>query len=114
MPLGARSWPEPHADQRNRPARIGQLPPHQHHQREAEEQEEQRGDRVLDADDLVIEREHVLAPEPELVVVMPVAVRVSVRVLAARMNAGFVHKRGRLYAKGTSGASCAPGRKIGA
>ena len=38
-----------------------------------------------------------------------VAVHVNVRVLAARMNAGFVHKRGRLYVIGTSGASCRAG-----
>ena len=61
------------ADQRNRRARIGQLLPHQHHQREAEEQEQQAGDRVLDADDLVIDREDVLPPEAELFVRMVIA-----------------------------------------
>ena len=48
---------------------IGQLPPHEHHQREAEQEEEKAGDRVLDADHLVVEREDVLPPEPEVLVV---------------------------------------------
>ena len=63
--------------QRNRPARIGQLPPHEHHQGEAEQQEQQAGDGVLDADDLVVLRENVLLPEPEFVV--SVIVRMLVR-----------------------------------
>ena len=45
------------ADERDRLARIGQLPPHQHHQAETEEQEQQRRDRVLDPDDFVVDRE---------------------------------------------------------
>ena len=56
------------ADERQRGARVGELPAHQHHQREAEEQEQQAGDGVLDADDLVVGREDVLAPEAELLV----------------------------------------------
>ena len=40
--------------------------------------------------------------------VLTVAVGVDVRVLAARMYAGFIHKRGRLYVIGTSGASFGP------
>ena len=55
------------ADERNRRARIGQLPPHDHHQAEAEEQEEQGGDRVLDPDHLVVDGEDVLPPETQLV-----------------------------------------------
>ena len=54
--------------QRQRGARVGELPAHQHHQREAEEEEQQAGDGVLDADDLVVGREDVLAPEAELLV----------------------------------------------
>ena len=54
--------------QRHRRARVGELPAHQHHQGEAEEQEQQAGDGVLDADDLVIGGEDVLAPEAELLV----------------------------------------------
>ena len=50
-------------------AGIGELPAHQHHQREAEEQEQQARDRVLDADYLVVDREDVLAPEAQLLVV---------------------------------------------
>ena len=56
------------ADQRQRGARVGQVPAHQHHQREAEEQEQHAGDGVLDADHLVIGREDVLPPEAELLV----------------------------------------------
>jgi hypothetical protein len=39
------------------------LVPEQHHQREAEQQEQQSGDRVLDSDDFVIGGKDVLAPE---------------------------------------------------
>ena len=53
---------------RQRRARVGELPAHQHHQREAEEQEEQAGDGVLDTDDLVVDREHVRAPEAQYLV----------------------------------------------
>ena len=49
----ARVAEEP-ADQRQRHARVGELPAHQHHQRKAEEQEQQSGDGILDADHLVI------------------------------------------------------------
>jgi hypothetical protein len=56
------------AEQRQRAARIGELVAHQHHQRKAKEQEQQAGDRVLDADHLVVGREDVLAPEAELFV----------------------------------------------
>ena len=59
---------EERADQRQRGARVGELPAHEHHQRKAEEQEQEAGDGVLDADDLVIGREDVLAPEAELLV----------------------------------------------
>ena len=73
------------------PARIGQLPPHQHHQREAEQQEQQAGDRVLDADDLVILREDVLPPEPELF--MRVIVRMPVRVAVPLEGRHLVQRR---------------------
>ena len=63
----ARLAEEP-ADQRQRGARVGELPAHQHHQRKAEEQEQEAGDGVLDADDLVVGGEDVLAPEAELLV----------------------------------------------
>ena len=55
-------------------SRIGELPAHQHHQAKAEEQEDQRGDAVLDADDLVIGRENVFPPEAEFVVLVLLAV----------------------------------------
>ncbi len=53
------------AEQRQRGARVGELPAHEHHQRKAEEEKQQAGDRVLDADDLVVGGEDVLAPEAE-------------------------------------------------
>ena len=56
------------AEQRQRGARVGELPAHEHHQRKAEEEEQQAGDGVLDADDLVVGGEDVLAPEAELLV----------------------------------------------
>ena len=59
---------EERANQRQRGARVGELPAHEHHQRKAEEEEQEAGDGVLDADDLVIGREDVLAPEAELFV----------------------------------------------
>jgi energy-coupling factor transporter ATP-binding protein EcfA2 len=60
---------EERADERQRRARVGELPAHQHHQAEAEKQEQQAGDAVLDADDLVVDREDVLAPEAQFFVV---------------------------------------------
>ena len=55
--------------QRQRGARVGEVPAHEHHQPEPEEQEQKAGDGVLDADDLVVRREDVLTPEAELFVV---------------------------------------------
>ena len=54
------------ADERQRRARVSELPAHQHHQRKAEEQEQEAADAVLDADDLVVGGEDVLAPEAKL------------------------------------------------
>ena len=59
-------------------ARIGHLKAHDHHQREAEEQEQQPGHGVLHADDLVVERKHPRAQEPEFLV--PVRIRVTMTV----------------------------------
>ena len=56
------------ADQRQRRARVGELPAHEHHQRKAEEQEQEPRDGVLDADDLVVGGKDVLAPEAQLLV----------------------------------------------
>ena len=42
------------ADERQRDARVGELPAHEHHQRKAEEEEQEAGDGVLDTDDLVV------------------------------------------------------------
>ena len=42
------------ADTRNGLPGIGQLPTHQHHEIEAEEEENQTTDAVLDADDLMV------------------------------------------------------------
>jgi len=69
---------EPAADDRNRMERIRQLKPHQHHQAETEQQKQQPGDGVLDTDHLVVHREHVLAPEAQLLVGVIVRVPVFV------------------------------------
>ena len=74
------------ADERDGPARIGQLPPHQHHQAEAEQQEEEAGYRVLNPDDFVILREDVFAPEPELFMRVLVCMRVRVAMLLDRRH----------------------------
>ena len=42
------------ADERQRHARVGEVPPHDHHQRKAKQQEQQPGHGILDPDDLVI------------------------------------------------------------
>ena len=54
--------------------RIRQLPAHHHHEREAEKQEDQPGDHVLDPDHLVIRREDVFPPPAELVVIVAITV----------------------------------------
>ena len=56
------------AHHRNRLARMRNLPAHHQHQAEAEQQEAQRRQAVLDADDLVIGGENVFAPEARLFV----------------------------------------------
>ena len=71
---------QPLADQRNGLAGVGDLPAHQQHQHEAEQQEEQSGHGVLDADHLVIDGEDVRLPEPQLVVLVLAVCVVSVRV----------------------------------
>jgi hypothetical protein len=43
--------------------RDRELPAHQQHHREPDQQEQERGDQVLDPDDLVIDREDVLPDE---------------------------------------------------
>jgi hypothetical protein len=58
------------ADKRNGHAGLGDLPAHGRHQQEAHKQEAQPGDRVLDADGLVVHREHVGAPEPRILMGM--------------------------------------------
>ena len=56
-------------DNGNRLSRMRDLPAHHAHQAEPEQQEGERGDGVLDADDLVINRENITAPEPGLLMV---------------------------------------------
>ena len=53
VPCMAPSWHLP----------VGQLPPNQDHQREADQQEEHAGEGVLKADDLVVGGEDVLAEQ---------------------------------------------------
>ena len=54
-------------DPGKRPPGIGELPAHQHHQAETDQQEDERGQPVLQSDGLVIDGEDVLAPEGQLV-----------------------------------------------
>src|SRR5438046_9713753 len=61
---------DPFADDRQCLARIGQLPPHQHHQGKTEEEEDQPGESILDADHLVVGGENIFSPPPELVMLM--------------------------------------------
>src|SRR6266480_1574059 len=51
-------------------ARIGQLPPHQHHQGKTEEQKKQPGESVLDADDFMVGGENVFSPPSEFVMIV--------------------------------------------
>jgi hypothetical protein len=51
-------------------ARIGQLPAHQHHQGKTEEEEDQSGESVLDADHLVVGGENIFSPPPELMMLV--------------------------------------------
>jgi len=66
--------------QRQRLAGKCDLPAHEQHEAEAEEQQEKAGGNVLDADDLVIGGENVTAPEPELVMLVAVVMIVIMRV----------------------------------
>ncbi len=61
---------EKFANHRQRLAWIGQLPPHQHHQGKTEEEEDQSGESVLDADHLVIGGENIFSPPPKLVMLV--------------------------------------------
>src|SRR6266581_3888301 len=79
-------------------ARIGQLPPHQHHQGKTEEEENQSGESVLDADHLVVGRENIFSPPPELVMLACHAGAVQRRVwIVMRFDrSGSVHFRRKL------------------
>src|SRR5438876_12374701 len=78
-------------------ARIGQLPPHQHHQRKTEEQKKQPGESVLDADDFVVGGKNILPPPPELVMFMFAGVRVwIVMSRCCGKRSGSVHFRRKL------------------
>ncbi len=62
----------------DRVARISNLPAHDHHQAETEKEKHQRGNAVLDADDLVIGGKDILLPKPRLLMARVVGVRVCV------------------------------------
>ena len=71
----------------------GELPAHEQHEAEAEEEKGQPGEAVLDADRLVVGGEDVLTPPAELVMivmvrVVPVVVRVVVATGRVRFNVG--------------------------
>src|SRR6185295_4030475 len=68
------------------------LETHHHHQGEPEQQEQQPGDRVLDADDLVVHREHPLAQETQLFV-MSVVVLMRMLVPVSRACGGRIQRQ---------------------
>jgi hypothetical protein len=72
-------------------ARISQLPPHQHHQGKTEEEEDQPGESVLDADHFVIGGENVFSPPSELVMLVFSAVCAWMGMRFER--SGSVHSR---------------------
>src|SRR5258705_10925341 len=63
-------------------ARIGQLPPHQHHQGKTEEEEDQPGESILDADHFMVGRENIFSPPSKLVMLTCGAGAVRRQVLA--------------------------------
>ena len=60
------------AEQRNRLARMRNLPAHQQHQEKSEQQENQRREAVLDADDFVVGGKNVAAQKTRIMVLVPV------------------------------------------
>ena len=64
MPPGAFTSPE-RRQEGDWLSRVRLLPPDQHREREAHQQEEQAGDGILEADDLVVGGEDVLAEQPQ-------------------------------------------------
>src|SRR2546423_1756774 len=73
-------------------ARIGELPPHEHHQAKAHEQKDETADAVLDANHLMVGRKNVFTPKSELVVVVFVSRLVMMSIFAVRVKrSGSVH-----------------------
>src|ERR1039458_600544 len=70
--------------------RKGELPAHEKHQTEAEEEEGKAAPQILDADDLVIGGENVAPPKAELVMIVGVVVmrRVAMRRCGVRRSGG--------------------------
>ena len=71
--------------------RKGKLPAHEEHQPEAEEEEEETGPEILDADDFVVGGKDVGPPKAELVMLVRVIVMggVAVRGGGVRGSGGF-------------------------
>ena len=80
---------EQRAEHRHRHARMRDLPAHQHHQEKSEQHEAERHETVLDADDLVVGGENILAPETRLVVF-------GVAVAVVRVRRGNLAERRKL------------------
>jgi hypothetical protein len=80
-----------HLHRRQRHAWIGDAPAHEQHEEEAEQQENQTGDGVLDADGLVIRGEDVFPQEARLMVIVRMVMRVIVGVswVAAALMGSF-------------------------
>ncbi len=64
------------ANKRNRLARMRDLPAHHQHQAKTKQQKAERGEAVLQADDFVVRRKNVFAPEARFLVVRFVRFRV--------------------------------------
>ena len=80
------------AQHRQRMAGIGELKAHQHHEAEAEEEENQPSNHVLNADDLVVGGENIRPPPAELMMIMPVSVmRIVCGVRVRGKIGGCVH-----------------------
>src|SRR6266487_4812724 len=90
-------------DHRQRLARISQLPAHQHHQAEAEEQERETAKTVLNPDHFVVCGENIFAPPTKLMVFMFGSVRV--RIVMRFDRSRRIHFRRKLsfqYLKGSA------------
>src|ERR1700722_5997070 len=81
--------------------RKGELPAHEQHQTETEEEEGKAAPKILDADDLVVGRENVAPPKAEFVMIVRVIVmgRVAMRRRGVSRNGGGFRAGGQIVHK---------------